>query len=85
MVSNLPASSWLFLLYIYQYQEKKYKKKLRDAIVLNGNNHEFLQELAFSYSMKFVFFKIGLLHINSLWIEYSKDSYLKFYLRLVQS
>lgn len=55
-----------------------------DAIVLNGNNHYFIQKLAFSYNMKFVFFKNGIVNYNLPCIEYSKESYLKFYLRLTQ-
>lgn len=68
-----------------QVSRKKIQKNGEGCYRIKCNNHEFLQELAFSFNIKFLFFKIGLLHISSLWIEYSKDSYLKFYLRLVQS
>lgn len=83
-ICTLSYLSWLFLLDRHKCQEKDTKNMWMDAIVLNGNNHYFIQKLAFSYNMKFVFFKNRIVNYNLLCIEYSKESYLKFYLRLIQ-
>ena len=58
--ANLVTSVDSFYWIDTSVKKKMPKKWLKDAIVLNGNNHYFIQKLAFSYNMKFVFLKNGI-------------------------